>query len=92
MTKEALPQQPATQGTHWKRLLEQVFSEQDPALLAQHVRQAKEAIILEMEGSFAAASHSERCALLAALNTISGLHESAHFPRSRSSKALSQSA
>jgi len=60
----------------WERLFAAAVREQDPLLVAERFRSAKDAIMDHIEDSFDTASFSERRMLLAALNTIAELERS----------------
>lgn len=61
---------------NWQGLFAAALREQDPLLVADRFRSAKDAIMDYIEDSFDSASLSERRMLLAALNTISEMERS----------------
>jgi hypothetical protein len=61
--------------SRWEQLFEAALLEDNPALIAQRLRDAKDAVMDRIEDSFDSAfSLSERQSLLAALNVIGDLH------------------
>lgn len=60
-------------STRWEQLFEAALLEDNPALIVQRIRDAKEAIMDHIEDSFDTASLSERQSLLAALNVLGEL-------------------
>jgi hypothetical protein len=61
---------------NWQELFAVALREQDPRLVADRFRSAKDAIMDHIEESFDSASLSERRMLLAALNTITEMERS----------------
>ncbi|MFZ3340120.1 MAG: hypothetical protein WA213_04505 [Terriglobales bacterium] len=75
MKKAIIPDGTARATQDWKVLFEAALLEDNPALFALRLQNARDAIVSEIEGSFETASSTDRRLLLAALNTISGLYE-----------------
>lgn len=61
---------------NWQELFAVALREQDPGLVADRFRSAKDAIMDHIEESFDSASLSERRMLSAALNTITEMERS----------------
>jgi hypothetical protein len=61
---------------NWQGLFAAALQEQDPLLIADRFRSAKDAIMDHIEDSFDSAPLSERRMLLAALNTITEMERS----------------
>jgi len=74
--------------TNWQRLFAAAVREQDPRLVAERFRSAKDAIMDHIEDSFDTASLSERRILLAALNMITELERSSRPGELRLSSAV----
>lgn len=91
MNKAIVPETPGGSIQDWKALFEAALSEDDPDLLALRLRDARNAIVYEIEGTFDTASSTDRQLLLAALNAISGLYEG-DSGRFRDLRSLRQSA
>jgi hypothetical protein len=89
--KKAVTPESAARTRDWKALFEAALLEDKPDLFAQRLRDARDAIVDEIEDSFDTASVTERRLLLAALNTIGGLYE-ADAQRPRGARALGHSA
>jgi hypothetical protein len=79
-------------SSNWQELFEAAVVEEDPQLLPLRLQHARDAIVGKIEDSFETASSSDRLELLAALNTVSGLFETALINRTRASRGLGQTA
>jgi len=90
MKKAMIPETPSIVVQGWKLLFEAALREDDPDLFAVRLRDARDAIVCEIEECFDTASSSDRRLLLAALNTISGLYETG--PQRSSAGLLGHSA
>lgn len=75
MKKAMIPETSGANLPDWKLLFEAALLEDDPDLFAIRLKDARDAIVGEIEGCFDTASSADRRLLLAALNTISGLYE-----------------
>ena len=92
VTKKVLiPEATASRAQDWKAVFEAALLEDNPELFALRLKNARDAIVGEIEDSFDTASSTDRRLLLAALNTISGLYE-ADSARTRGPSALGHSA
>jgi hypothetical protein len=91
MKKALTPGSTAALALDWKVLFEAALVEDNPDLFALRLENARDAIVIEIEGSFDTASSTDRRLLLAALNTISGLYE-ADSERLRATRSLGHSA
>ena len=59
---------------NWQRLFGAALTERDPLILGRRVRDAKNAVMDQIEDSMRTASESERRLLRTALNTLAKLH------------------
>ena len=91
MKKAIIVETPAGPTQDWKLFFEAALLEDNPELFAMRLQNARDAIVGEIEGTFDAASPTDRRLLLAALNTISGLYET-DWQRPRPLRTLGHSA
>ena len=70
MSKNIRRRAPASSGDQWEQRFESALLERDPAVLAQRLQNAKDAIQDRIEYSFDAGSYSECRLLIAALHSI----------------------
>jgi len=64
----------ASFSKRWEQLFEAALLEDNPAVIPQRLRDARDAIMDHIEDSFDTASLSEQQSLLAALNVLGDLH------------------
>lgn len=91
MKKAIIQEGPDIAMRNWKLLFQAALLEENPELFAVRLKNARDAIVGEIEERFDTASSTDRRLLLAALNTISGLYETG-LERPRSAGAMGHSA
>jgi hypothetical protein len=95
MSENTSPTFPVGSASNWEQLFESALRERDPAVRAQRLQSAKNAIMDRIEDSLDTAYGKESRLLLAALNTISevqGAAKSDDLRRPGSTRALGQPA